>query len=127
MGHRWSTRPRTFTSVLVRVLVTRVAAFALAAATLALGHLIAVGPSTSASSIPSEEAVRALLSWTPSDAAANPGCVPFSAWPAGAPAEFIVVHSFRDDEHRRMAFATAWAVNHDETEVNDVWVIGVCR
>jgi hypothetical protein len=118
-------RRRTFASVAARMLLTRVAVFAAGAAVLVLGSLMA--PVTSAASVPAVDTGRRLPSWTPADAAANPGCVPSSAWPTGAPAPFVVVHSFRDNVHRKVEFATAWAANHDDTEVDDVWVVGVCR
>jgi hypothetical protein len=124
VGTNTRKRRRTFASVAVRILVTRVAAFGVGAAVLAVGHLMA--PISSSASVPAGDMARRLPSWTAADAAANPGCVPFSSWPAGVPAEFLVVHSFRDNTHRKVAFATAWADNHDDTEVNDVWVVGAC-
>jgi hypothetical protein len=124
MGTSTRRRRRTFGSAVVQMLVTRVAVFGVGAAVLALGHLLA--PISSSAAVPADDTARPLPSWTAADAAANPGCVPFSSWPAGAPAEFLVVHSFRDNVHRKVAFAAAWADNHDDTEVDDVWVVGVC-
>jgi hypothetical protein len=116
-------RPSTFAAVVGRVLVTRVAMFGAGAAVLAIGHLMAP---ISSSSVSAQEIVRAQPTWTIADSADYPGCVPASAWQAGAPARFVVVHSFRDNEHRKVAFDTAWSANHDDTESNDVWVLGVC-
>jgi hypothetical protein len=124
MGTSRRERRRTFASVVVRVLLTRLAVFGLGAVVLALGHLMA--PASASAPVPAQDAALQLPSWTSSDAAANPGCVPFSSWPAGVPAEFLVVHSFRDNVHRKVTFATAWADNHDDTEVDDVWVLGAC-
>jgi len=52
--------------------------------------------------------------------------VPSAVWPTGTPADFVVVHSFRTDDHRKIAFDVAWRLNHNDTDVDDVWVIGVC-
>jgi hypothetical protein len=117
-------RRRTFASTVVPMLVTRVAVFGVGAGVLALGHLLA--PISSSAAVPADDTARQLPSWTASDATAHPGCVPFSSWPAGVPAEFLVVHSFRDNVHRKVAFDAAWADNHDDTEVDDVWVVGAC-
>jgi hypothetical protein len=119
-------RTRTFTSLVLRVLVPRALLFGAGAAMLVLGQAMAVSPSAHSSSLPDEEVVSAPPSWTAADAAAYPGCVPLVSWPAAAPADFVVVHSFRADAHRKVAFDAAWAANHDDTEANDVWVLGVC-
>jgi hypothetical protein len=50
-----------------------------------------------------------------------------SVWPAEQVASSLVVYRFRDHTLRRMPFATAWQANHDDTEVDDVWVVGACR
>lgn len=115
---------RTFRSFVLRALVPRAAIFAAAAAILGLGHAMALGPSVSASAT-AGEAVPA-PSWTQADRAAYPGCMPAGDWPTGRAADHVVVHSFRDDGHLKIAFDDAWRLNHNATEADDVWVLGVC-
>ena len=119
-------KPRTFKSFVLRAIVPRAVLFALGAGILALGHAIALTPSANSSAQPPAPTASRPPVWTAADATAYPGCESAADWPAGTPAGFIVVHSFRDDEDRRMAFDLAWRVNHNDTEVDDVWVLGVC-
>lgn len=119
-------RPRTLRSCLLRVAVPRVVAFLGVAAMLGVGQAMAVSPSALSIALPPEHAVTAAPTWTVVDTQAFPGCRPAAAWPTGTPAAYVVVHSYREDRHRKMAFDAAWRDNHDGTEANDVWVIGVC-
>jgi len=115
---------RTFRSFVLRALVPRAVLFAAAAAILALGHAMALEPSVSASATAGDTA--AVPSWTQSDRAAYPACTPAGDWPTGRAADHVVVHSFRDDAHLKIAFDDAWRLNHNTTESDDVWVVGVC-
>jgi hypothetical protein len=112
-------------SFVLRALLPRTVAFAGGASILVLGHAMAVDPSAH-SDAASSDMVAAAPSWTPADTAGYPGCVPSAAWPAGRPASYLVVHRIRDDTDLKMPFDDAWRANHDETEVDDVWVLGVC-
>jgi hypothetical protein len=125
MGRR-KKRSRTFESVVVRVFAPRLAMFGAVAATFVLGQAMGITSASPSSSVPAERQVRSLPSWTIAETAAYPDCVPLSAWPKGALADFVVVHRFRDGVRTKVAFATAWAANHDGTEVDDMWVLGVC-
>jgi hypothetical protein len=118
-------RTRTFRSFVLRALLPRAVVFVGGASVLVLGQAMAVNPSAH-SDAASADVVAAAPSWTAADAAAFPGCVPSAAWPAGRPAPYVVVHSFREDAHRKVAFDVAWRVNHDDSEADDVWVVGVC-
>jgi len=127
-------RPRTFKSFVLRVLVPRALVFGAGATMLLVGQAMAVSPSvgpsgpplTEPAGQPSEQVLAGPPSWTAADAAAYPGCVRSAAWPTGRPAERVVVHSFREDRHRALAFDVAWRLNHNDTEADDVWVVGVC-
>ena len=123
---RRSRRPRTLRSFLLRVVVPRLVAFLGIAAMLGVGQAMAVAPSALSTGLPPERVAPATPAWTAHDAQAFPGCRPAAAWPSGTPAAYVVVHSFREDRHRTMAFDVAWRANHDDTEADDVWVIGVC-
>jgi len=114
---------RTLRSLLLRVLVCRVVMFGVATTILGLAHVLSVDPSaqTSARQVPTWRP-----SWTAADRRAHPRCVPSASWPEGKPAAFIVVYSFRDHVRRKVTFADAWARNHNATEVDDIWVLGVC-
>jgi hypothetical protein len=113
---------RTLKSFVLRVIVPRAVVFIAGALILALGQAMAVNPSASL-----EDSGRvALPSWTAADQAAHPDCTSSAAAP-GEVADFVVVHSFRDDLDRKIAFDEAWRVNHNVTEADDVWVLGVCR
>jgi len=87
---------------------------------------MALEPSADPSASLVEQVADAPPAWTPADATAYPGCVPLSAWPSGKPAPYVVVQSVREDTHHRVAFDRAWQLNHNATETDDVWVLGVC-
>jgi hypothetical protein len=125
MDHK-KERPRTFASVVVRVFAPRFAMFGAVVATLVLGQMLGMSSALSSSSTPAKEPAHPMPSWTVAETAAYPGCVPLSAWPKGATADFVVVHRFRDGVRTKVRFATAWAANHNGTEVDDLWVLGVC-
>lgn len=128
MISHWSGPPRarSLRSFVMRVLVPRVAMFGCLAACIALGHVMAMDTSAHATGRGPAEAGMHRPTWHPQYAAEYPGCMPSYAWPAGQLASSLVVYSFRDQVRRRVPFAAAWRANHDATEVDDVWVIGVC-
>lgn len=119
-------RTRTLKSFVLRVVLPRAVVFGVGAAILVLGQAMAVNPSAHSSGVPDELVVVEPPSWTAADDAAYPGCRPSSAWPTGRPADFVVVHSFREDAHRKVGFDAAWRSNHNDTEADDLWVVGVC-
>jgi hypothetical protein len=123
---RRNRRPRTLRSFLLRIVVPRLVGFLGVAAMFGLGQAMAVSPSAHSSVLPPERAVQVAPAWTAADAQDFPGCRPAAAWPSGTPAAYLVVHSYRQGRHVKMAFDVAWQANHDDTEANDVWVIGVC-
>lgn len=114
--------PRTLRGLVLRVLVPRAAAFALVVLVLLLGRAMAVNPS----SAPFEEIPAGVPTWSAADRAAEPDCVPSADWPTGTPGSAVVVHRYSDDSTVRLAFDVAWDLNHNATEVDDVWVLGVC-
>jgi len=120
------TRTRTFKYLVLRTVVLRAAVFGVVAAAIGLGQAIALEPSSDSSASLVEQVAEAPPAWTPADARAYPGCVPLSAWPSGKPAPYVVVQSVREDTHHRVAFDRAWQLNHNATETDDVWVLGVC-
>ena len=75
---------------------------------------------------PADGSVRALPAWTAADAAANPGCVPSSAWPQGRLAAAVVGYGVADGVARRVDFGRAWELNHNARDSDDLWVVGVC-
>lgn len=111
---------RTLGSLLLRVLVPRVVVFGVTASILGLVRRLSLERSP-------QESAEQLPAWTVADQHAHPRCVPFASWPEGRPAEFIVACTFRNHVRRKVSFAEAWQRNHDRTEVDDVWVLGVCR
>lgn len=115
-------KPRTFRALLMRALIPRTIGFAAISAALLVGQAMAVSPS----SAPIESLPTVAPIWTPAIAAAHPGCVPSAQWPAGRPAAAVIAHRFSDDTTDRIAFDVAWSLNHDSSESNDVWVLGVC-
>lgn len=129
MDARGSRRPRsrTFRSLVARVVLARVAVFGALALTIALGQAIAVNSSAHPSDHEPAGSASHRPSWQPEYAAEYPGCVSTTVWPAEQIASSLVVYSFRDHARHRMPFATAWGANHNDTEVDDVWVVGVCR
>ncbi len=115
-------KQRTFGALLMRALIPRTIGFAAISAALLVGQAMAVSPS----SAPIESLPTVAPTWTSAIAAAHPGCVPSVQWPAGKPASAVIAHRFSDDTTDRIAFDVAWALNHDSSESNDVWVLGVC-
>lgn len=65
--------------------------------------------------------------WTSADARDFPGCVPWRRWHHGQVPRSLVVYRFRDKAHVRLPFDRAWALNHDATGADDLWVLGGCR
>ncbi len=114
--------PRTLGSQVARVLVPRLAIFGALASALLVGNAMALTPSAA----PLEQLPDVAPTWSAAVGAGNPGCVPAADWPAGKPGSAVVVHRFSDSSTQRVAFAAAWRVNHNLTEVDDVWVLGVC-
>lgn len=114
--------PRTLGSVVLRVLVPRALMFAALATVLLVGKVMAVNPSAA----PFGDLPSATPTWTAADRAAEPDCVPHADWPEGTPAAEVVVHRFSDRATVRLPFVEAWNLNHNATEVDDLWVLGVC-
>jgi hypothetical protein len=110
-------------SLLLRVLVPRLVVFGVTAAIVGLAHALTVDPTAQPSA---HEVPAPMPAWTDADQRAHPRCVPSAAWPEGKPADSVVVYSFRDHTRLEVSFAEAWEINHDETEADDTWVVGVC-
>ncbi len=115
-------RPRPLSSFVVRILVPRTVLFSTVAGALLVGQVMAVDELAS----PADVSPAPMPTWSTADAAAHPDCVAAEDWPEGKPADAVVVHRFRDGVTVRVAFDAAWSANHDATETNDVWVLGVC-
>lgn len=114
--------PRTLRSRVLRVLVPRVVAFLAFSAMLLVGQAMSFSPSAA----PLDRLPSVVPTWSAPDRAAEPGCVPVADWPTGTPARAVVVHRFSDERIVRVDFDTAWKVNHNRTEADDLWVLGVC-
>jgi hypothetical protein len=109
--------------MLLRVFAPRLVLFAVTTAVLGLARLVSVHPSAQSAV---EQVPSPMPSWTVADQRAHPECVPSASWPEGKPADALVVYRFRDQARRKVAFAEAWEWNHNHTEVDDIWVLGVC-
>ena len=118
-------RNRTLGSLMLRLLVPRALLLVGLAVAVLLGHAMAVAV---ASNRPRSHPPSALVmpTWTAADAAAHPECTPAVDWPRGTPAPYLMVHDFQADAERKMAFSRVWRRTHNATEVDDVWVVGVC-
>jgi hypothetical protein len=117
---RWR-GPRTLGSVMVRVVLVRALLFSSVAAVLLIGNVMAMNPSA-ARTTPTVIAPT----WSAADRAEQPGCFPSGTWPSGVPASAVVVYRFSDHATVRVPFGAAWRANHDATEVDDLYVLGVC-
>ncbi len=115
-------QPRSLSSLVLRTMVPRALAFLSLASALLVGNAMAVDPLAA----PLDQVPATIPSWTVADAATHPGCTPTASWPEGKLADEVVAFSFRDDAASRLAFDRAWALNHNASESDDVWVIGVC-
>jgi hypothetical protein len=116
------TAPRSLSSYVARTLIPRTLLFGSLSAALLVGNAMAVDPLAA----PADSAPDALPTWTAEVAAAHPDCVDAHSWPAGRPAEVVVGFSFADDAAEEIPFDSAWARNHNASEADDVWVLGVC-
>lgn len=114
--------PRTLGSQVVRVLTPRLVVFGALASALLVGNAMSLSPSAA----PLDQALPTMPTWSAADRAAEPDCLPAAAWPAGKPGAEVVVHRFGDGSVERVPFLDAWRENHNDTEVDDVWVLGVC-
>jgi hypothetical protein len=109
----------------LRVLVPRLALFSAASAMVAAGYAMSPHLSAGASTSGADRA-GSLPAWSAADEAAHPECTPAGDWPEGKAAPAVVVQVVRDSVHRRLAFDATWRRNHNRTEVDDVWVLGIC-
>jgi hypothetical protein len=114
--------PRALGPHLLRLLITRSLAFVTVVGVLLLGQMIAVNPT----SAPLDPLPSTFPSWTATDQSTYPYCMAEADWPQGKFAPEVIVYQFSDSSTYRIAFAQAWKVNHDQTDVNDLWVIGIC-
>jgi len=114
--------PRTLRSHLVRVLTPRLVVFGALSSALLVGQAMSLSPSAS----PLEQTLPTVPTWSAEDRAAEPGCVPAADWPEGKPGAAVVVHRYSDGSVERVPFLDAWRENHNGSEVDDVWVLGVC-
>jgi hypothetical protein len=114
--------PRTLRSVLLRVFIPRMVGFAAIAGALLVGQAM----SFSQSAAPLTSEISSVPTWDASDQAAYPGCEDSAKWPAGKLADDVVVHRFNDGATEKLPFDDAWRLNHDASEADDVWVLGVC-
>jgi hypothetical protein len=119
----WCAAGGTLRSMLLRVLVPRLMMLAVATTTFGLVRLMSVHPTAQPAA---EQVPGPMPSWTVADQRAHPRCVPSASWPEGKPADFVLVYRFRDHVRRKVAFADAWTWNHNHTEVDDIWVLGIC-
>lgn len=114
--------PRTLWSCVARVLVPRLALFGALGSALLVGNAMSLSPSAA----PLEQLPDAKPTWSATERAAEPDCLPAADWPSGKPGSEVVVHRFSDGSTQRVDFLRAWRQNHNKTEVDDVWVLGVC-
>ena len=118
-------RKQTLTAVALRVLVPRLALFLAVCVTLACGHALGQGFASGSAAVTGDQTLS-VPSWSTADTTEHPECTPAEKWPAGDLAAYVVVQAVRDGVHRKITFDRAWRLNHDDTDVDDVWVLGVC-
>ena len=117
---RWQ-EPRSFGTLVLHVVVPRALIFVSLAAALLIGNVMAMNPS-------SAPLAPTLIepTWSAAARAADPDCVPSAQWPEGTPGSAVVVHRYSDGATVRVPFLQAWRANHNDTETDDLWVLGVC-
>lgn len=65
--------------------------------------------------------------WTLHDTVAFTRCRPMAQWPRHQiPTALVVQRVAARGRSVRMSFDRAWAINHNRTEVDDVYVLGAC-
>ena len=117
---RWQ-EPRSFGTLVLHVVVPRALVFASIAAVLLVGNVMRMNPSAARLAPTVIEPT-----WSAAARAAEPDCLPSDQWPSGVPGSAVIVHRYSDGETVRVPFMTAWRANHDASEANDLWVLGVC-
>jgi hypothetical protein len=115
-------RPRTFRALLARLVLVRTAVLAVVAAAIVLGHTLGTAVS-SHGLVPYDDPQP---TWTGQESLAFPGCVATTAWDPEQVPSALVVYAFGDDVRLKMTFERAWRLNHNQTEVDDVQVLGAC-
>jgi hypothetical protein len=118
----WLRTPQTLRGRLVRLLVVRMIAFGTVVSVLLIGQVFTLSPT----SAPFESEPSTVPTWNATIAAVYPDCVDAAAWPKGAPASAVVAHRYADGTTAKIDFKTAWDVTHDDSDVNDLWVLGIC-
>jgi hypothetical protein len=116
---------KTLRATALRLLLPRLVVFLTGCLVLAFGQALTVAPSTGASAATADLTLR-VPAWSDADQRQHPECTPAADWPAARPAAAVVVESVRDGVHRRISFDRAWRLNHNGTDVDDLWVLGVC-
>lgn len=114
--------PRSLGTQVVRVLTPRLVIFGALASALLVGNAMSLSPSAA----PLDQELLMMPTWSAADRAAEPDCLPSADWPAGKPGAAVVVHRFSNASVERMPFLDAWSQNHNDSEADDVWVLGVC-
>jgi hypothetical protein len=114
--------PRTLQVTVLRLLFVRSVGF------IAIATAVLVGQgSVRASAAQFDPAPLPIPLWTTADAIANPDCVAAARWPAGELPGSVIVHSFGTHTTKRVDFATAWRLNHNQIDADNLWVLGICR
>lgn len=114
--------PRTLGVTVMRMLFVRTLGFASVVVVVLIGSVM----SMQASAAPLDNAPIQLPSWTAGDEVTYPGCVDAAEWPAGELSTAVVAHSFLDGTVSKVAFDKAWDANHNSSDVDDLWVLGIC-
>ncbi|MCX6395465.1 MAG: hypothetical protein NTV23_03160 [Propionibacteriales bacterium] len=115
--------PRTIRSHVARLLVVRTVGSVVLVATALFGQSLAMQPSgADLEAGPVPATVRPVL-----DRVAYPDCVRPQDWPANTWGASVIAYSATDGRTRQVSFDRAWEVTHNDTEADDVTVLGICR
>lgn len=114
--------PRTFRSLLVRLLVVRASVFGVLALSVAFGQALAM--QTARSEI--HAAPSTVPSWSSIDQGTFPNCIDAKDWPANTWGSAVIGYSEYTGQTTRIDFDRAWKASRNQIETDDVTVLGIC-
>lgn len=113
---------RTIRSHVLRLLVVRTVGSALLIALVLVGQAMVIQPSRA-----ELEALPGVVpTWSMLEQSAYPGCVRAEDWPPDTWGAAVVGYSREQGRTSLVDFDRAWEINHNDSESDDLAVVGIC-
>lgn len=114
--------PRTIRSHVLRLLVVRTLGSVVLIALVLVGQSMVIQPSRAELDALPGMAPR----WSILEQSAYPGCVRVDDWPPNTWGSAVVAYNPEQGRTTRVDFDRAWEINHNESESDDLKVLGIC-